>query len=228
MKHFNSPKLLTTLIAVLLSYSVAAQQAGTTDNAKKPRTAEQIASDSLAQKTALAIQMASEGLQSKSAVMLISAAQLSKELKLRSDDTVKGQKYDAYSLLVTAQSFTKDKNLTGYIKGQMKAIQENNKIASKGNAAGPKAITGNTYFSSNESNDVNLRFTSGYGRVTFTGTGASDFDLYIFDESGNLIAKDDDYSAYCVCSFYLDYSQNITIRFVSRRSGWWNYTITTN
>ena len=231
MKTNNNLTNLTRLMMVitfLLASATYAQTASNPSESKNPRTEEQVKSDSIAHKTSMAIQLANEGIQNKSAAIVIAAAQLSQELGIKSSDTAKGQKYDAYSLYITAQSFTKDKNLSNYISSQVKNIQENNKIAGKGNIYGPKSGNSRSYFTANERITVDAYFTAGYGQVTFTGTGLADFDLYVYDEYGNLIAKDEDYDAYCVCSFNLSYAQRITLKFVCRSSGTFNYVVTTN
>jgi len=212
----------------LLASATYAQTASNPSKSKIPRTEEQIKSDSIAHKTSMAIQLANEGIQNKSAAIVIAAAQLSEELGIKSFDTAKGQKYDAYSLYLKAQTITKDKNLNNYIATQLKNIQENNKIAGKGNIYGPKSGNSRGYFTANEKVVVDAYFTAGYGQVTFTGTGRADFDLYVYDEYGNLIAEDEDYDAYCVCSFNLSYAQRVTIKFVCRSSGTFNYVVTTN
>ena len=231
MKTNNNLTNLTRLMMVitfLLASATYAQTASNPSESKNPRTEEQIKSDSIAHKTSMAIQLANEGIQNKSAAIVIAAAQLSEELGIKSVDTAKGQKYDAYSLYLTAQTITKDKNLNNYIASQLKSIQEKNKIAGKGSIYGPNSIAGYDYFRANEKQSTSARFTAGYGQVTFTGTGRADFDLYVYDEYGNLIAKSDDSGAYCVCSFYLSYAQQITLKFVSRSSGYFNYVVTTN
>jgi|LakMenEpi03Aug12_release.lakeMendotaPanAssembly.Ray.scaffolds.fasta_scaffold61613_4 hypothetical protein len=216
------------VITFLLASATYAQTAANPSESKNPRTEEQIKSDSITQKTSMAMQLANEGIQNKSAAIVIAAAQLSEELGIRSVDTAKGQKYDAYSLYLAAQTFTKDKNLNTYITTQLKSIQEKNKIAGKGAAYGPLSNSGSSYFTANQRISESVYFTSGSGRVTFTGTGRTDFDLYIYDEYGNLIAKDEDYDAFCVCNFYLSYAQQITIKYVSRSTGTFNYVVTTN
>jgi hypothetical protein len=216
------------VITFLLTSESYAQTASNPSESKIPRTEEQIKSDSIADKTSMAIRLASEGIQNKSATIVIAAAKLSDELGIRSVDTAKGQKYDAYSLYLAAQTITKDKNLNNYITTQMKFIQEKNKIAGKGAAYGPLSNSGSAYFTANEKRSDRIYFSAGFGQVTFTGTGMSDFDLYIYDENGNLISKDDDYTAFCVCKFYLSYAQPLIIKFVSRSSGTFNYVVTTN
>lgn len=226
--NLNHNSRLIMIMIFLLASATYAQTASNPSESKNPRTEEQIKSDSTAQKTSMTMQLANEGIQNKSAAILIAAAQLSQELGIKSVDTAKGQKYDAYSLYLTAQTLTKDKNLNNYIATQLKSIQEKNKIAGKGAVYGPLSFSGSQYFIANERISVPKYFTAGYGQVTFTGTGRSDFDLYVYDEYGNLIAKDEDYSAFCVCSFNLSYAQQITIKFVSRGSGTFKYVVTSN
>lgn len=220
-------RLMMVITFLLVSQSYAQTETNTSES-KIPSTEEQIKSDSIADKTSMAIRLASEGIQSKSAAIVIAAAKLSDELGIRSVDTAQGQKYDAYSLYVTAQTITEDKNLRNYIATQLKSITEKNKIAGKGAGVGPISITGSAYFTADTKYEDQVYFKAGFGQVTFTGTGRSDFDLYIYDEYGNLISSDEDYTAFCVCKFYLNYGQQITIKYCSRRTGTFNYVVTTN
>ena len=211
-------------------YSVSMNAQDTTKIEKKVKTKEELANDSIANRSSMAIQIAIEGIQSQSPIMLINAALISKSLNIKTSpqDTSKGQKYDAYSLLVTAEKMCKDKNLTNYIKTLIKEVKAEEAIAGKGRSAGPVSTSGYDYFEAGKGYSVYVPFTGGYGNVNFVGTGSSDFDLYIYDENNNLITKDEDYSAYCICAFNLYYSQTIRIKFVSRSSGYFNYVITTN
>jgi len=65
-------------------------------------------------------------------------------------------------------------------------------------------------------------------RVIVRGDGDSDLDLFIYDEFGNLVAKDDDDTDYCVCTWVPRRTGRFTIRVVNVGRAANLYCITTN
>jgi hypothetical protein len=65
-------------------------------------------------------------------------------------------------------------------------------------------------------------------RIVVDGDRTTDLDLYVYDENGNLVAKDDDNTDYCVVSFTPRWTGKFTVRVVNRGSVWNQYKITTN
>ncbi len=61
-----------------------------------------------------------------------------------------------------------------------------------------------------------------------SGDGDSDIDLYVYDENGNLVAKDDDYSDDCLVRFTPRWTGRFTIKVVNRGKYANRYTIGTN
>ena len=53
-------------------------------------------------------------------------------------------------------------------------------------------------------------------RVTVDGGGDTDLDLYIYDENNNLIAKDDDSTDYCICTWTPKWTGTFKIKIVNR------------
>ena len=64
--------------------------------------------------------------------------------------------------------------------------------------------------------------------VIVIGDGHNDLDLYIYDQNGNLIASDDDYTDQCVCRWIPAWTGTFTIRIVNRGAIYSNYAIATN
>lgn len=64
--------------------------------------------------------------------------------------------------------------------------------------------------------------------VAVVGDGDTDLDLYIYDENGNLITKDDDYTDYCYVTFTPRWTGYFTIKIVNRGSVYNRYAISTN
>jgi hypothetical protein len=61
--------------------------------------------------------------------------------------------------------------------------------------------------------------------VTVRGDGDTDLDLYVYDENGNLIVKDDDHTDNCVVSFTPKWTGPFKIRVVNRGNVYNQYTI---
>ena len=75
----------------------------------------------------------------------------------------------------------------------------------------------------------NLQFIGGeVARVQVIGDGDTDLDLYIYDENGNLITKDDDNTDFCVVSWTPRWSGNFRIRIKNLGRVYNQYTLLTN
>jgi hypothetical protein len=64
--------------------------------------------------------------------------------------------------------------------------------------------------------------------LVVSGNGYTDLDLYVYDENGNLIAKDDDNSDDCLVRFIPRWTGRFTIKVVNRGDYANRYTIATN
>lgn len=64
--------------------------------------------------------------------------------------------------------------------------------------------------------------------LALSGDGDTDLDLYVYDENGNLVAKDDDYSDDCLVRFTPRWTGSFTIKVVNRGRYANRYTIGTN
>lgn len=71
-----------------------------------------------------------------------------------------------------------------------------------------------------------------YGKVpaevAVVGDGDTDLDLYVFDENGNLIGKDDDYTDRCYVSWMPQWTGSFIIKVINRGTVYNNYGIATN
>lgn len=96
-----------------------------------------------------------------------------------------------------------------------------------GAKGGPKEA--NDRVLANDYDIYNIVFLGGQtARVTVNGDGDTDLDLYIYDENGNLIEKDDDYTDYCVCSWTPSWTGTFTIKIVNRGNVYNAYKLSTN
>ncbi|RCR66394.1 hypothetical protein [Larkinella punicea] len=100
-------------------------------------------------------------------------------------------------------------------------------LPTRGAVGGPKRST--TSVSANSVDVFQIRFR-GYESaiVALRGDGDTDLDLYIYDDNGNLIARDDDYTDGCVASWTPRYTGLFTIRVKNRGSVYNRYTLATN
>jgi hypothetical protein len=96
-----------------------------------------------------------------------------------------------------------------------------------GAVGGPKAST--TRVNARATDVYTIDFRGGEAaRVTVRGDGDTDLDLYVYDEFGNLITKDDDNTDYCVASWTPRFTGPFTVRVVNRGGVYNQYRITTN
>jgi hypothetical protein len=81
-----------------------------------------------------------------------------------------------------------------------------------------------------ESTDVfEIRFRVGeLAVVTVSGDGDTDLDLYVYDENGNLVDKDDDYTDECVAIWIPRWTGRFTIRVVNIGAVYNRYRIAMN
>lgn len=74
-----------------------------------------------------------------------------------------------------------------------------------------------------------IRFRGGERAcVVVSGDGDTDLDLYIYDEYGNLITKDIDYSDDCVCVWNPRWTGEFTIKIVNRGDVYNRYVMAVN
>ena len=64
--------------------------------------------------------------------------------------------------------------------------------------------------------------------MTVVGDGDTDLDLYVYDQNGNLIDKDVDYTDNCVCTFVPRWTGLFVIKIVNRGSVYNRYVLRTN
>jgi hypothetical protein len=66
------------------------------------------------------------------------------------------------------------------------------------------------------------------GEVGLIGDGDTDLDLYVYDENGNLIASDTDYTDDCYVSFYPRWTGRFKVKIVNRGRVYNQYLLLTN
>lgn len=92
---------------------------------------------------------------------------------------------------------------------------------------GPKS--GTHVVDGNSTDTFTVVFRGGdCARVIVSGDGDTDLDLFVYDQSGNRVAFDDDDTDFCVASWVPRRTGRFTIRVVNRGGVYNRYTITTN
>ena len=86
-----------------------------------------------------------------------------------------------------------------------------------------------THVNANSSDRYEIFFRAGEEAcILVTGDGDTDLDLYVYDEDGDLVAYDDDYTDTCLVEWTPPYTQKYEIRIVNRGNVYNNYAIITN
>lgn len=98
---------------------------------------------------------------------------------------------------------------------------------SRGAVGGPRRNTTSVLAKSTDTYNIRFRGLES-AVVVLRGDGDTDLDLYVYDENGNLVARDDDYSDGCVAAWTPLYSGVFTIRVKNRGSVYNRYTLATN
>jgi hypothetical protein len=67
--------------------------------------------------------------------------------------------------------------------------------------------------------------SAGNRRIVVDGDGDTDLDCYVYDQSGQLLAKDDDGTDYCILDFHRRRGGNVDVRIVNLGSVWNRYAL---
>lgn len=138
-----------------------------------------------------------------------------------------GISYDPDQLLADAREMAgKDKALLGLIKRTEKEIEEASH-ATRGVVGGAQYVEDVVYANSS----VSYRVKCWGGEVTevlLVGDHDTDLDLYIYDEDGNLITSDTDYTDVCVCRWIPAWTGYFVIKIVNRGDVYNAFALATN
>lgn len=219
-------KYLLVIAALCLMTGAMAQE---TETKNTPKTAGM-------EQVQLAKQLALYGYDNGSATALIEAARILSGVKLDELDAkvTRGEGNDAESVcgdrgMTPAALIADAKKLAGDDK-QILALADAvniNGSGTRGAVGGERGMTdvvyGRTY------NDYVVAFKKGIiAQVALSGNGNTDLDLYIYDENGNEIECDNDYSDDCYVSWYPRWTGNYLIRVVNLGTYRNTFTIVTN
>lgn len=186
----------------------------------------------------MAQELANYGYQHKDALSLLTAAQilsntpvtaLKIESKTSEGGTVdKPKSGQVMADLLNPEKLVADAKIFGKDNPQILALA--GKLTfdkSRGAVDGP-----NTKYDRVLANNTDVYRIAFYGKtpaeVAVVGDGDTDLDLYVFDESGNLIVKDDDNTDRCYVSWMPQWTGSFVIKVLNRGTVYNNYGIATN
>ena len=188
-----------------------------------------------AQQLSLAGDLVRYGYQTKQALPLIQAVQIYKSLGVTAgteekkvegtpatSTLQKGQEvqFDEAQLLADATKFAEgNKNILALIKDAEKST--------RGAVGGP--VRRVSAVSAGCTDTWTCRFRGGeVAYVVVSGDGDTDLDLYVYDENGNFITSDTDYSDDCVVSFTPRWTGLFYIKIKNRGRVYNRYVVATN
>lgn len=167
------------------------------------------------------------------AAEMISASQ---STKLDSKETKEGEKkenvgaksskvtLDVATLLADAKTLAaEDANLLAVIEGVKQAVTTPSRGRYEGPGTAVRRVSSGCYVS-----DIVTFDGLALAEVAIIGDGDTDLDLYVYDEGGNLIKSDADYSGNCYVSWIPKRTGNFLVKVVNRGKVYNNYTLVTN
>lgn len=133
--------------------------------------------------------------------------------------------FEPIQLLADAKKFAgKDKAILTYIKRVEKSIVSG---STRGAVGGPKVQKERVLGKDVDTYKVKF-WSKELAEVCVSGDGDTDLDLYVYDENGNLIESDTDYTDECVVRWVPAWTGNFIIKIVNRGALYNNYVIWTN
>ena len=215
------------IIALMLPMAVMAQE-------EKDTT---VAIPQVQNSLRIAAELSKYGYANRDALSLIQAARLSKqsgftledrnkaggdEMRPAPEEEKKGGQVslDPAKLLADAKAMAGD-------DGVLLALIDDVNSNLRGAVGGPKYARSSV--NAGGSDIYNISFRGGeFAMVTVIGDGDTDLDLYVYDENGNLIDSDTDYSDNCICTWTPRWTGNFRIKIVNRGRVYNRYVLNTN
>lgn len=181
----------------------------------------------------VAAELSKHGYAHKDALSLIQAARLSKKAGFTKDDAdakktsaSEASKKDGQVTLDPTKLLADAKELANNDGVLLALIDE---VASnvRGAVGGPKYHADAVNAKGTDIYNITFRANE-LAIVTVVGDGDTDLDLYVYDQNGNLIDSDTDYTDNCVCTWTPRWTGNFRIKIVNRGSVYNRYVIRTN
>lgn len=231
-------KVMFLSIIVLSAMMVSCGKQTAQTNEQKEEITAQASQELSAIRTA--IDLAKYGYEAESASALIEAANIlaatpAQDLDAEAtvneqtaNETEKADKaqVNPAQLLADARDLTDDATLLAMadrVSARLNAAAE----GTRGAVGGPKRGYGTVY--ARDYTYYTAKFWANeLAEVLVSGDGDTDLDLYVYDENGNLITSDTDYTDDCYVRFYPRWTGTFTIKIVNRGGVYNNYVIVTN
>jgi len=185
---------------------------------------------------ATAVQLTSYGRNTNNALALIVAAQMVKSTpaqivsqeKISEGDAVSGaekQKKPAFS----AETLLSEAAVIAADDLQLMAIidSESKRQGTKGDVTGPNRHVDRVEANATDTYSITFRGDE-IAEILVIGDGDTDLDLYVYDENGNLIEKDDDYTDSCYVRMIPRWTGDFKVKIKNRGSVYNEYVLITN
>lgn len=190
------------LFSLFMLFSISASYAQDKKEGAKPE-------DSSVRRIMLAHELAKYGYETYSSSALIEAATILSSIQTQGLDGIsyeqgkaKDNKSEQKKEAITVEKLLKDAK--EFATGDEALLILANRVSSeakntRGAVGGPRR--GSSIVYGNTADTYTISFKSGIpAEIAVSGDGSSDLDLYVYDENGNLLVSDDDYSDDCyVC-----------------------------
>ncbi len=145
------------------------------------------------------------------------------------DEVAKGQEKSLcpQALLATAKEYAGDDAtllaMADKVENKLAAVAD----GARGAVGGPKHAYGSVNARSYTYYDAKF-WANEIAEIVVSGDGDTDLDLYVYDQNGNLIASDTDYTDDCYVRFCPRWTGLFRIKIVNRGGVYNNYVIATN
>ena len=232
MKKFNVIILMTF---VGLTLNLNAQE-----NEKKDRTR---APNDTTKAIMLAVDMVNYGYANQAPLLLLEATKIITNYPLgnliveksepsegaEGNKTEKMHDLDPAKLLSDAKGMAiGDKNIIALIEKEEKVVNNKSSVASKGRVGGGVAVDRRVHANSRYTDYILFRGNE-LAEVAVLGDGDNDLDLYVYNENGELVGSDTDYTDRCYVSFYPYYTKSYKVVVINRgRSVYSDYILMCN
>jgi len=223
----------------------AGKQANVSDQKTKPGKSDSVATLDQAQR------LISYARDNESAVSMLAAVQMIEKVALQENDSRAGAKQSETDPKASAADSSQKKGSTaGPIFDTQKLLDEarawakgdNNMLAlldaesakAKAGHTGTLGATGGVIIhhdsvQAGHFDQYEIAFNGGeVAAVGVDGDDDTDLDLYVYDENGNLVAKDDDLSDHCLVRWVPRWDGKFYIRIYNRGGVYNNYVMATN
>jgi hypothetical protein len=178
-------------------------------------------------------QLTDVGLEQKDPLMLMTAAKLyaitpTQDTK-RTKESEGGRNSTKDSELVIDLDSLLDyaKDYSGDNEIYLAMISEIESVKTRGRASGPAVTTDRVNAGATDTYRVTYRGNE-LAEILIIGDGDTDLDLYVYDENGNDICTDDDYTDQMYCSWVPSWTGEFTIRIKNRGDVYNVYDFLTN